>query len=130
MALNKEAAIQSTYTLHELIQAVFNAKGTDVQLAELIEYFTPDFEMVGAAGKRIQYEQVVQLFKNNQGNIPDLKIVISDAEIVMQKDDAILMNYTETHHKDAGVTSRRASVLLVEQGGEMYWRYLQETFLA
>ncbi|WP_173911111.1 DUF4440 domain-containing protein [Acinetobacter sp. Marseille-Q1618] len=130
MALNKEAAIQSTYTLHELIQAVFNAKGTDVQLAELIEYFTQDFEMVGAAGKRIQYEQVVQLFKNNQGNIPDLKIVISDAEIVMQKDDAILMNYTETHHKDAGVTSRRASVLLVEQDGKMYWRYLQETFLA
>lgn len=130
MALNKEAAIQSTYTLHELIQAVFNAKGTDSQLAELVEYFTQDFEMVGAAGKRIQYEQVVQLFKNNQGNIPDLKIVISDAEIVMQKDDAILMNYTETHHKDAGVTSRRASVLLVEQDGKMYWRYLQETFLA
>lgn len=130
MALNKDAAIQSTYTLHELIQAVFNEKNTDEQLEQLIEYFTQDFEMVGAAGKRIQYEQVLQLFKNNQGNIPDLKIEISDAEVIMQKDDAVLMNYTETHHKEAGTTSRRASVLLVEQEGQMYWRYLQETFLA
>lgn len=130
MALNKDAAIQSTYTLHELIQAVFNEKNTAEQLEQLIGYFTQDFEMVGAAGKRIQYEQVLQLFKNNQGNIPDLKIEISDAEVIMQKDDAVLMNYTETHHKEAGTTSRRASVLLVEQEGQMYWRYLQETFLA
>lgn len=130
MALNKDAAIQSTYTLHELIQAVFNEKNTDEQLEQLIGYFTQDFEMVGAAGKRIQYEQVLQLFKNNQGNIPDLKIEISDAEVIMQKDDAVLMNYTETHYKEAGTTSRRASVLLVEQEGQMYWRYLQETFLA
>lgn len=130
MALNKDAAIQSTYTLHELIQAVFNEKNTDEQLAQLVGYFTQDFEMVGAAGKRIQYEQVLQLFKNNQGNMPDLQIEISDAEVIMQKDDAILMNYTETHHKEAGTTSRRASVLLLEQEDQMYWRYLQETFLA
>ena len=129
MALVKEAAIQSTYRLHELIQAVFNQKNTDVELAEMVKYFTHDFEMVGAAGKRIHYEQVLQLFKNNQGNIPDLKIEISDAEVVLQKDDAILMNYTETHHKTTGTTSRRASVLLLEQDGKMLWRYLQETFL-
>ena len=130
MALTAEAAIQSTYSLHELIQAVFNQKDTDAQLEEMVAYFTQDFEMVGAAGKRIQYQQVLQLFKNNQGNIPDLKIEISDAEVILQKDDAILMNYTETHHKAAGTTHRRASVLLVEQDGKMYWRYLQETFLA
>ena len=78
MALQKEAAIESTYSLHVLIQTVFNQAGTEQALAEMITYFSPDFEMVGAAGKRIQYEQVVQLFRNNQGKMPDLKIEISD----------------------------------------------------
>ena len=95
----------------------------------MVSYSSPDFEMVGAAGKRIQYEQVVQLFSNNQGKMPDLKIEISDAEVILQKDDAILMNYTETHYKEAGTTRRRASVLLTEEHGKMVWRYLQETFL-
>ena len=129
MALQKEAAIESTYSLHVLIQTVFNQAGTEQALAEMITYFSPDFEMVGAAGKRIQYEQVVQLFRNNQGKMPDLKIEISDVDVISQKDDAIVMNYTETHHKTTGTTSRRASVLLLEQDGKMLWRYLQETFL-
>lgn len=129
MALQKQAAIESTYSLHVLIQTVFNQAGTAQELAEMVSYFSPDFEMVGAAGKRIQYEQVVQLFSNNQGKMPDLKIEISDAEVILQKDDAILMNYTETHYKEAGTTRRRASVLLTEEHGKMVWRYLQETFL-
>ena len=129
MALQKEAAIESTYSLHVLIQTVFNQAGTEQALAEMITYFSPDFVMVGAAGKRIQYEQVVQLFRNNQGKMPDLKIEISDVDVISQKDDAIVMNYTETHHKDAGTTHRRASVLLIEENGKMVWRYLQETFL-
>lgn len=129
MALQQQAAIESTYSLHVLIQKVFNQAGTEQELAEMISYFSSDFEMVGAAGKRIGYEQVVQLFSNNQGKMPDLKIEISDAEVILQKDDAIVMNYTETHHKDAGTTSRRASVLLIEENGKMVWRYLQETFL-
>lgn len=129
MALQKQAAIESTYSLHVLIQTVFNQAGTAQELAEMVSYFSPDFEMVGAAGKRIQYEQVVQLFSNNQGKMPDLKIEISDAEVILQKDDAILMNYTETHYKEAGTTRRRALVLLTEEHGKMVWRYLQETFL-
>ncbi len=129
MALEKQAVIQSTVSLHELIQSVFNAKETDEQLAQMVEYFSEDFEMVGAAGKRIQYAQVLQLFKNNQGNLSDLKIEISDPEVVLLKDDVALLNYTETHHRDAGTTSRRASALLVEEKGKMLWRYLQETFL-
>ncbi len=129
MTLQAQAAIESTYSLHVLIQNVFNQVGTEQELAEMVTYFSPNFEMVGAAGKRIHYEQVLQLFRNNQGKMPDLKIEISDAEVILQKDDTILMSYTETHHKNAGTTHRRASALLIEDNGKMVWRYLQETFL-
>ena len=129
MALSATQAIESILTMHVLIEKIFSGRHAEQDLAQLNQYFSEQFEMVGAAGKRIQYAQVLQLFKNNQGNLSDLKIEISDPEVVLLKDDAALLNYTETHHRDAGTTSRRASALLVEEKGKMLWRYLQETFL-
>ncbi|MDV2438482.1 DUF4440 domain-containing protein [Acinetobacter gerneri] len=130
MALNIDAAVESIHTMHVLIEKVFNGTGNDADLAALTDYFTNDFEMVGAAGKRISFEQVKGLFANNQGKMPDIKIETYDAEVLMQSADSIVLTYTEKHTKDSGILIRRSCALIVEEQGKMLWRYLQETFLA
>ena len=129
MALNTELAIQSIHTMHVLIEKVFNGTGNEQDLIALNSYFTDDFEMVGAAGKRISFEQVKGLFANNQGKMPDIKIEIYDEEILIQSDASIVLTYTEKHTKESGVLVRRSCALIEEREGKMLWRYLQETFL-
>lgn len=86
--------------------------------------------MVGAAGKRFSLEDVKGLFSNNQGKMPDIKIEIYDEQVLMQKQDAIVLTYTEKHTKDTGILIRRSCALIEEINGKMVWSYLQETFLA
>ncbi|OJU61290.1 MAG: DUF4440 domain-containing protein [Acinetobacter sp. 39-4] len=129
MALIKEHAIESIHSMHVLIEKIFSGKHAEQDLALLIDYFADHFEMVGAAGKRISLEQVKDLFANNQGKMPDIQIEIYDEQILMQKEDAIVLTYTEKHTKASGVLIRRSCALIEEIDGKMLWSYLQETFL-
>ncbi len=129
MALNVDAAVETIHSMHVLIEKVFTGAGNDQDLAALIAYFSDDFEMVGAAGKRISFEQVKGLFANNQGKMPDIKIETYDAEVLMKSDTSIVLTYTEKHTKESGILIRRSCALIEERAGKMLWRYLQETFL-
>lgn len=129
MALIKEQAIESIHSMHVLIEKIFNGKHAEQDLPLLIDYFADHFEMVGAAGKRFSLEDVKGLFSNNQGKMPDIKIEIYDEQILMQKQDAIVLTYTEKHTKDTGILIRRSCALIEEINGKMVWSYLQETFL-
>lgn len=129
MALSKENAIDSIHTMHVLIEKIFSGQNTEVDLPLLNQYFSDDFEMVGAAGRRIYFAEVKQLFANNQGKMPDIKIEIYDEEILSQSEHTIVLTYTEKHTKSSGVLVRRSCALIEEIDGKMLWRYLQETFL-
>lgn len=86
--------------------------------------------MVDAAGKKFKFEEVKQLFANNQGKMPDIKIEIYDEEIISQNEQSIVLTYTEKHTKETGVLIRRSCALIEEIQGKMLWRFLQETFTA
>ncbi|CAM2825208.1 DUF4440 domain-containing protein [Acinetobacter celticus] len=130
MALSAEKAIESIHTMHVLIERIFSGVNNDEDLALLINHFSENFEMVGAAGKKFKFEEVKQLFANNQGKMPDIKIEIYDEEIISQNEQSIVLTYTEKHTKETGVLIRRSCALIEEIQGKMLWRFLQETFTA
>ncbi|OTG87390.1 DUF4440 domain-containing protein [Acinetobacter sp. ANC 4558] len=130
MALSTEKAIESIHTMHVLIENVFTGKHQEQDLPALFDHFSNQFEMVGAAGKQWNFEEVKQLFTNNQGKMPDIKIEIYDEAILSHTEHAITLIYTEKHTKDSGVLVRRSCAVIEEIDGKMVWRYLQETFLS
>lgn len=129
MALSPELAIKSIHTMHILIEKIFTGKNDQQDFQHLNDHFSDDFEMVGAAGKRFKFDEVKQLFANNQAKMPDIQIEIFDEEILSQSENTIVLTYTEKHTKTTGVLIRRSCALIEEQNGKILWRYLQETFL-
>ncbi|MDM1759163.1 MULTISPECIES: DUF4440 domain-containing protein [Acinetobacter] len=130
MALSATQAIESIHTMHVLIEKIFSGRHAEQDLAQLNQYFSEQFEMVGAAGKKFKFDEVKQLFANNQSKMPDIKIEIYDEEIISQSEHTIVLTYTEKHTKESGILIRRSCALIEEINGKMLWRYLQETFLS
>ncbi|OTG89000.1 DUF4440 domain-containing protein [Acinetobacter sp. ANC 3832] len=128
MALSADKAIESIHTMHVLIAKIFSGTHSKQDLALLIAHFSENFEMVGAAGKKFKFEEVKQLFANNQGKMPDIQIEIYDEDIISQNEQSIFLTYTEKHIKESGVLIRRSCALIEEIQGKMFWRFLQETF--
>ena len=128
MTLSAEKAIESIHTMHILIEKIFSGISAEQDLTLLLEHFAENFEMVGAAGKKITLEEVKQLFANNKGKMPEIKIEIYDEKIVLQSEQTIFLTYTEKHIKDSGVLIRHSCALIEEIQGKMLWRFLQETF--
>lgn len=128
MTLSAEKAIESIHTMHVLIEKIFNGVSAEQDLTLLLEHFTENFEMVGAAGKKLKFEEVKQLFTDNKGKMPDIKIEIYDEKIISQNEQTIVLTYTEKHIKDSGVLVRHSCALIEEIQGKMLWRFLQETF--
>ncbi|TCB73048.1 DUF4440 domain-containing protein [Acinetobacter sp. ANC 3781] len=130
MTLSAEKAIESIHTMHVLIEKIFSGVNSDEDLPLLIQHFSEDFEMVGAAGKKFKFEEVKQLFANNQGKMPDIKIEIYDEEIISHNQHTIVLTYTEKHTKESGILIRRSCAVIEEIQDQMLWRFLQETFTA
>ncbi|TCB50129.1 DUF4440 domain-containing protein [Acinetobacter sp. ANC 4779] len=130
MTLSAEKAIESIHTMHVLIEKIFSGVNSAEDLPLLIKHFSEDFEMVGAAGKKFKFEEVKQLFANNQGKMPDIKIEIYDEEIISHNEHTIVLTYTEKHTKESGILIRRSCALIEEIQDQMLWRFLQETFTA
>ncbi|MGS0707941.1 DUF4440 domain-containing protein [Acinetobacter sp. ANC 3781] len=130
MTLSAEKAIESIHTMHVLIEKIFSGVNSDEDLPLLIQHFSEDFEMVGAAGKKFKFEEVKQLFANNQGKMPDIKIEIYDEEIISHNQHTVVLTYTEKHTKESGILIRRSCAVIEEIQDQMLWRFLQETFTA
>lgn len=130
MTLSAEKAIESIHTMHVLIEKIFSGVNSDEDLPLLIQHFSENFEMVGAAGKKFNFEEVKQLFANNQGKMPDIKIEIYDEEIISHNQHTIVLTYTEKHTKESGILIRRSCAVIEEIQDQMLWRFLQETFTA
>ena len=127
MSLNVERAIRSVFTLHDQIEAVFSQADVDATLAELLAYFSSNFEMITIKGQRIQYPQLQALFTNNMGAWPDFKIEISEVMVIAEAADHVLLRYQEQQVKQGVATLRQSTALIEFQGEHCLWRYLHET---
>ncbi|WP_269913637.1 hypothetical protein [Acinetobacter sp. HY1485] len=121
--IHRNLAYQSIFELHEWIEALFTGKNRSV-LIPLLDSFSPNFEMITTIGTLINLDQVRQLFTNNTGKHPNLKITISEVSLIQQTSDSCLYRYKETHNHQL---IRWVTILIVFKKNQPFWLHLQET---
>ena len=76
MSNQMDQAIQSIIDLHVLIENVFTGKNAEQSLGPLLDSFDQNFKMVTVQGQSIGLAEVKNLFSQNIGKKPSLKIDI------------------------------------------------------
>ncbi|MDE9480418.1 hypothetical protein [Xenorhabdus bovienii] len=128
---NKKELIahQSIMELHQWIEDVFTndqQKGA-ASLEKLLSCFSPEFSMITTRGHTVFFVQVSELFHQNIGHKPSLKIEIDSIKTLVNTGDAVVCQYRETHCMN-GINQSRWSVVIIEfKEGNALWRYLHET---
>ncbi|POW55839.1 hypothetical protein C3408_16160 [Candidatus Pantoea alvi] len=117
--------------LHQWIEEVFTGRaGYPSALERLLASFSTSFSMVTMKGQIIGLSEVENLFRNNKGSRPGLRIETDACETLAQTDTSVTCRYRETHYEQ-GNTHVRWSIAIIEfEAGRPYWRYLQETAVA
>ena len=121
--IHRNLAYRSIFELHEWIEALFTGQNRSV-LTPLLDSFSPNFEMITTTGTLINLDQVRQLFINNTGKHPNLKITISEVSLIQQTSDSCLYRYKETHNHQL---IRWSTILIVFKKNQTFWLHLQET---
>ena len=121
--IHRNLAYQSIFKLHEWIEDLFTGQNSLI-LMPLLASFSPDFKMITTTGALINLDQVNQLFTNNTGKHPHLKIKISEVSLIHQTSDSCLYRYKETHNQKL---IRWSTVLIVFKNDQPRWLHLQET---
>ncbi len=76
MSKQMDQAIQSVIDLHVLIENVFTGQNAEQSLTPLLNSFDQNFKMVTVQGQSIGLAEVKNLFSQNIGKKPSLKITI------------------------------------------------------
>jgi len=121
----------SVTELHQWIEEVFTGRaGYPSAFERLLASFNASFSMVTMKGQLIGLSEVENLFRNNKGSRPGLRIETDACETLAQTETSVTCRYRETHHEQ-GTTHVRWSVAIIEfESGQPRWRYLQETAVA
>ena len=127
-AFERQAAA-SIDALHRVLQAWFNAEGSD-DPAVVLAHFDPAFIMMTPAGGQSTYAQFSAALPTMRGSRSGLVMEISDVVVRYVDDHAALVTYHERQTL-ADVTTNRVSTALLLNGhdsGIPQWRHLQETW--
>ncbi|SSR38507.1 Uncharacterized protein conserved in bacteria [Acinetobacter baumannii] len=77
MSNQMDQAIQSVIDLHVLIENVFTGQNAEQSLTPLLNSFDQNFKMVTVQGQSIGLAEVKNLFSQNIGKKPSLKITMN-----------------------------------------------------
>ncbi|KXV71534.1 hypothetical protein AD952_08575 [Acetobacter cerevisiae] len=125
------AARKEIVDLHVLLQNWFCGEGV-VEPRAILDHFTPDYQMVGAAGRPISREAFAGALPKLFGSRPGLVMEIEDVAVIASFKDGHLVTYKEIQTQN-GNRNERWSVVMFRTGSAqqvLLWQYLQETFLA
>lgn len=124
-------AHRSLIELPQWIEEVFTGRSDHpAALKKLLASFTPAFNMVTTAGHTVGLEGVENLFRNNIGFKPDLRVEIDACETLGETDKGVICRYRETHHEKELRSVRRSVVIINIDEGRPCWHYLHETAVA
>ncbi|EPF69401.1 hypothetical protein [Acinetobacter rudis] len=123
-------AIQHVQTLIQDIQSLFSQPAQPEKLSRFMDHFSPQFEMIGITGARLNLNQVEDLFKRNMGAFPDIVIEVDDITVIMQTADFVILRYQETQQKSGQCHRRIATVCIEFHVEQCRWRYLHETTIS
>ncbi len=124
-----DQAIQSVIDLHVLIENVFTGKNAEQSLSPLLDSFDQNFKMVTVQGQSIGLAEVKNLFSQNIGKKPSLKIDIIKSTALYEFENYCWVQYQEHQQTDGIETVRTSTACIKVEDKKCYWLYLHETLV-
>ncbi|HCJ7894895.1 TPA: hypothetical protein NV504_002027, partial [Acinetobacter baumannii] len=124
-----DQAIQSIIDLHVLIENVFTGKNAEQSLGPLLDSFDQNFKMVTVQGQSIGLAEVKNLFSQNIGKKPSLKIDIIKSTALYEFENYCWVQYQEHQQTDETETVRTSTACIKVEDEKCYWVYLHETLV-
>ncbi|MCA4251851.1 hypothetical protein LDX98_12525 [Acinetobacter baumannii] len=124
-----DQAIKSIIDLHVLIENVFTGKNAEQSLGPLLDSFDQNFKMVTVQGQSIGLAEVKNLFSQNIGKKPSLKIDIIKSTALYEFENYCWVQYQEHQQTDETETVRTSTACIKVEDEKCYWVYLHETLV-
>ena len=129
MSKQMDQAIQSVIDLHVLIENVFTGQNAEQSLTPLLNSFAQNFKMVTVQGQSIDLAEVKNLFSQNIGKKPSLKITILKSTALYEFENYCWVQYQEHQQTDETETVRNSTACIKVEDEKCYWVYLHETLV-
>ncbi|HFX6239884.1 TPA: hypothetical protein ACIFC5_001737 [Acinetobacter baumannii] len=129
MSNQMDQAIQSVIDLHVLIENVFTGQNAEQSLISLLNSFDQNFKMVTVQGQSIGLAEVKNLFSQNIGKKPSLKITILKSTALYEFENYCWVQYQEHQQTSETETVRTSTACIKVEDEKCYWVYLHETLL-
>ncbi|EKP67077.1 hypothetical protein CAT67_05605 [Acinetobacter baumannii] len=129
MSNQMDQAIQSVIDLHVLIENVFTGQNAEQSLIPLLNSFDQNFKMVTVQGQSIGLAEVKNLFSQNIGKKPSLKITILKSTALYEFENYCWVQYQEHQQTDETDTVRTSTACIKVEDKKCYWVYLHETLV-
>ncbi|MDC5226592.1 hypothetical protein ACT436_07175 [Acinetobacter baumannii] len=129
MSKQMDQAIQSVIDLHVLIENVFTGQNAEQSLTPLLNSFAQNFKMVTVQGQSIDLAEVKNLFSQNIGKKPSLKITILKSIALYEFENYCWVQYQEYQQTSETETVRTSTACIKVEDEKCYWVYLHETLL-
>ncbi|RSQ68076.1 hypothetical protein [Acinetobacter baumannii] len=129
MSNQMDQAIQSIIDLHVLIENVFTGQNAEQSLTPLLNSFDQNFKMVTVQGQSIDLAEVKNLFSQNIGKKPSLKITILKSTALYEFENYCWVQYQEHQQTSETETVRTSTACIKVEDEKCYWVYLHETLV-
>ncbi|HCA5148177.1 TPA: hypothetical protein MW178_003409 [Acinetobacter baumannii] len=129
MSKQMDQAIQSVIDLHVLIENVFTGQNAEQSLTPLLSSFDQNFKMVTVQGQSIGLAEVKNLFSQNIGKKPSLKITILKSTALYEFENYCWVQYQELQQTSETETVRTSTACIKVEDEKCYWVYLHETLV-
>ncbi|HCA5017223.1 hypothetical protein RFH39_00585 [Acinetobacter baumannii] len=129
MSKQMDQAIQSVIDLHVLIENVFTGQNVEQSLTPLLNSFDQNFKMVTVQGQSIGLAEVKNLFSQNIGKKPSLKITILKSTALYEFENYCWAQYQELQQTSETETVRTSTACIKVEDEKCYWVYLHETLV-
>ncbi|MDC5514094.1 hypothetical protein OHX06_11995 [Acinetobacter baumannii] len=129
MSNQMNQAIQSVIDLHVLIENVFTGQNAEQSLTPLLNSFDQNFKMVTVQGQSIGLAEVKNLFSQNIGKKPSLKITILKSTALYEFENYCWVQYQEHQQTSETETVRTSTACIKVEDEQCYWVYLHETLV-
>ncbi|WP_406859173.1 hypothetical protein [Acinetobacter baumannii] len=129
MSKQMDQAIQSVIDLHVLIENVFTGQNAEQSLTPLLNSFNQNFKMVTVQGQSIGLAEVKNLFSQNIGKKPSLKITILKSTALYEFENYCWVQYQEHQQTSETETVRTSTACIKVEDEKCYWVYLHETLV-
>ncbi len=129
MSKQMDQAIQSVIDLHVLIENVFTGQNAEQSLTPLLNSFDQNFKMVTVQGQSIDLAEVKNLFSQNIGKKPSLKITILKSTALYEFENYCWVQYQEHQQTSETETVRTSTACIKVEDEKCYWVYLHESLV-